>query len=63
MKRHNAKTERATAPYAPWEMRCVVEKESRAEAMILEKKLKNLSKARLELFIKKYGMTVGVENL
>ena len=41
--RHNAKTEAATSPYAPWEKVLVIEKPSRGEAMILEKKLKNLN--------------------
>ena len=53
--RHNAGTEPATAPYIPWEMVWHNSKPSRKEAMELENKLKNLSRARLEAFIKKYG--------
>ena len=55
LSRHNAGTEPATAPYIPWEMVWHNSKPSRKEAMELERKLKNLSRARLEAFIKKYG--------
>jgi putative endonuclease len=55
LKRHNAGSEKATRPYLPWERVWVTEKSSRAEAVILEKKLKNLSKERLREFIKKYS--------
>jgi putative endonuclease len=53
--RHNAKTEAATSPYAPWEKVLVIEKPSRGEAMILEKKLKNLNSEDLRKFILKYA--------
>jgi putative endonuclease len=39
----------------PWVMVCSIEKNSRGEAMILEKKLKNLNTADLKKFIQKYG--------
>lgn len=55
LKRHNSGTEKATKPYKPWLLQCVVQKATRAEAMLFEKKLKNLSKARLKIFIKKYS--------
>jgi putative endonuclease len=54
LKRHNAGSEKATRPYLPWKMIWSTEKISRSEAMLLEKKLKNLSKARLREFIIKY---------
>jgi len=54
LKRHNSGTEKATAPYRPWEILWFTEKPSRAEAMELEKKLKNLSKRRLIAFMDKY---------
>jgi len=54
LKRHNHGLEKATSPYIPWELVIYVEKASRAEAMILEKKLKNLNRARLHAFIAKY---------
>ncbi len=53
--RHNSGTEKATHPYRPWELVWFTEKTTRAEAMVLEIKLKNLSKERLKAFIKKYG--------
>ncbi len=53
--RHNSGFEKATKPYMPWEIKLTISKSTRAEAMILEKKLKNLSRARLILFIDKYG--------
>ncbi|TAM97456.1 MAG: GIY-YIG nuclease family protein [Chitinophagaceae bacterium] len=45
--RHNSGYEKATSPYLPWEMKCVIRKNTRGEALILEKKLKNLSSERL----------------
>jgi putative endonuclease len=54
LERHNSGYEGFTKAYRPWEMMLFIEKPSRAEAMELEKKLKNLSKSRLENFIKKY---------
>ena len=55
LKRHNNGTEKATKPFIPWKMIWFTSKEVRSEAMILEKKLKNLSKERIKLFIKKYS--------
>ena len=55
LERHNHGSEKATSPYIPWALHWFTQKESRAEAMILEKKLKNLSKKRLREFIQKYG--------
>ena len=53
--RHNAGSEKATQPNRPWILKWHGKKKSRAEAMSLEKKLKNLSKQRLIAFIEKYS--------
>jgi putative endonuclease len=52
--RHNKGTEQFTAPYRPWVVKCLIEKSTRSEAMILEKKLKTLNRVKLLRFIKKY---------
>jgi putative endonuclease len=54
-KRHNAGTEKATAPFMPWILLWQTEKSTRAEAVSLERKLKNLSRQRLIAFIEKYS--------
>jgi putative endonuclease len=54
--RHNSGKEKSTAPYKPWELLCSIIKETRSEAMILEKKLKNLNSEDLRKFIVKYGI-------
>jgi len=54
LERHNRKMEKATAPYVPWELAGVLEKPTRSEAMVLEKKLKNLNRERLKAFLEKY---------
>ena len=53
--RHNAGSEKATAAFVPWVLVWFGIKESRTEAMKLEKKLKNLTKQRIRDFIKKYS--------
>ena len=53
--RHNSGTQTATKPYMPWILMWSTEKHTRAEAMVLERKIKNLSKERLLIFIKKYS--------
>ncbi|TAN17198.1 MAG: GIY-YIG nuclease family protein [Chitinophagaceae bacterium] len=53
--RHNSGYEKSTSPYAPWIIKCVIEKSTRGDALILEKKLKNLSPERLRQFIEKYS--------
>ncbi len=55
IRRHNLGTEKATAPYIPWIKILVLQKDSRAEAMALERKLKNLNRQRLNDFIAKYS--------
>lgn len=42
LKRHNSGSEKATQPYIPWTLLWFTEKSSRAEAMLLERKLKEL---------------------
>ena len=55
IQRHNAGTEVSTQFYRPWALKWSIEKSSRAEAIQLERKLKNLSKDRIILFIKKHS--------
>src|SRR5438128_735555 len=54
LRRHNAGYESATNPYKPWLLKWMGTKSLRKEAVLLEKKLKKLCKARLHLFIQKY---------
>jgi len=54
--RHNRGYEKATSAYVPWIVKCVIEKSSRSEAVLLERKLKNLNRQKLSLFIAKYGI-------
>ena len=54
IEKHNNGYVSSTKPYIPWTSVLIIEKETRAEAMALEKKLKNLNRSRLELFIEKY---------
>ena len=53
--RHNNRYEFATAPYVPWRLVCFIEKATRSEALLLERKLKHLNRMKLERFIIKYG--------
>ena len=53
--RHNRGYEKSTKPYIPWVLVCCLEKNSRSESMILEKKLKNLNIEDLSKFITKYA--------
>ena len=55
LKRHNNKQEAATKNGAPWTLIWFTEKQTRSEALILEKKLKNLSRERTLQFIEKYS--------
>jgi putative endonuclease len=55
IERHNNGYEKATSPYKPWIVKCVIEKPGRGEAMILENKLKNLNREKLIAFINKYS--------
>lgn len=54
LKLHNSGLVKSTKPYTPWKNVIQIKKSSRAESMALERKLKNLNRARLVAFIKKY---------
>jgi putative endonuclease len=54
LNRHNSGHEKSTKPFTPWKIIGHSEKNSRSEAMILEKKLKNLNSEDLLKFIDKY---------
>ena len=54
IERHNNGLVKSTKPYKPWEIVGYIEKTSRKDAVILEKKLKNLNTEDLKKFIKKY---------
>ncbi len=53
--RHNAGYVRSTSGGVPWIIKLVIKKDTRSEAMMLEKKLKNLNREKLKGFIKKYS--------
>jgi putative endonuclease len=55
IERHNNGYEKSTARYVPWILKWSTEKSNRIEARELERKLKNLSRKRLEEFILKYS--------
>jgi len=52
--RHNKGYEKATKIGAPWKLIWCTQKRTRGEALILEKKLKNLTKEKTIRFIQKY---------
>lgn len=52
LKQHNSGHSTLTKPYITWTIAITIDKTSRSEAMILEKKLMNLSKTRLASFIR-----------
>jgi putative endonuclease len=53
---HNSGLDAFTKKYRPWSVLFYVVKETRSEAIALEIKLKNLSRQRLQEFIKKYKL-------
>lgn len=53
--RHNSGYEHATAPYVPWTIALTIQKPDRGEALMLERKIKNLGRERLKAFIEKYS--------
>ena len=57
--RHNLKQEKATRTGVPWILIWSTEKPSRSDAMILEIKLKNLSRKRLIDFMIRYAEGVA----
>jgi putative endonuclease len=50
---HNSGLDAFRKKYLPWRMLFYIAKETRSEAIVLERKLKNLSRQRLQEFIKK----------
>ena len=54
LKRHNSGYEKATKPGKPWILIWSTEKQTREEAVHLEKKLKNLGRNKLIEFMLKY---------
>ena len=59
LKQHNSGYNKSTAPYAPWVVLLVFEKATRKEAILLERKLKNLNRRRLLKFVEKYRFEPG----
>ena len=57
--RHNAGQEKATKPGIPWQLLWTTDKHNRSEAIILEKKLKHLSRTRTIEFMLKYSEGVA----
>jgi putative endonuclease len=55
--------EKSTRGGAPWKLVAYFTKADRSEAMILERKLKNLDKDRLEDFIRKYFKVAVTDDL
>ncbi|QLE02868.1 GIY-YIG nuclease family protein [Galbibacter sp. BG1] len=53
--RHNSGVENYTSKGVLWVLKLTIEKSSKTEAIILERKLKNLNRVRLEGFIEKYS--------
>ena len=52
--RHNAGFEKSTSSGRPWKMLWYTSKSTRSEAIVLESKLKNLSRKKLIQFMLKY---------
>jgi len=52
---HNSGYDRSTSPYRPWILECKIQKETRREVLILERKLKNLNHDKMKKFIAKYA--------
>ena len=55
LKRHNKGEANYTSKGIPWKLVLALEKETKSDAMKLERKLKNLNRERLEAFIVKYS--------
>ncbi|MCB0819876.1 MAG: GIY-YIG nuclease family protein [Bacteroidetes bacterium] len=54
LERHNSGLVPSTRPYLPWDLLLNIPKPNRSEAVILERKLKNLNSEDLKKFIEKY---------
>ena len=59
IERHNAGKESFTSKGLPWQEIWRTKKNSRSEALILEKKLKNLSREKLIKFMMKYKESIA----
>jgi len=59
LERHNAGYEKFTSSGAPWTLIWLGLKKTRKEALILERKLKNLDRKRLIKFIRKYSENIA----
>jgi putative endonuclease len=59
IRRHNLKQEKATQNGVPWILIWYTELATRSETMILEKKIKNLTRKRLIRFMLKYSEGIG----
>ncbi|MFT5820452.1 MAG: putative endonuclease [Crocinitomix sp.] len=55
LKEHNAGQSKSTKAFRPWGIVWFCSKPTRSEAMVLERKLKNLNRERLLDFIEKYS--------
>ncbi|WP_367182430.1 GIY-YIG nuclease family protein [Brumimicrobium sp.] len=51
---HNSGKVKSTKHYLPWVKVLILEKNTRSEAIVLERKLKNLNRERLLEFIDRY---------
>jgi putative endonuclease len=57
--KHNKGTVISTAQYLPWKLYAYIKLNSRSEALLMEKKLKNLkSRLRIAQFINKHGFSI-----
>ena len=63
LRQHNRGEDKSTRPGTPWQLLWVTEKPSRAGAMKLEKKLKNLSVKRLIDFMRKHREDMAAPDL
>jgi putative endonuclease len=63
LKQHNRGEDKSTRPGTPWQLFWVTDKPSRAEAMKLEKKLKNLSAKRLIDFMRRHREDMALPHL
>jgi putative endonuclease len=59
LKRHNHGLEKATRRGVPWKLIWYTIKKDKGEAMILERKLKNLFRKKLLEFIEKYRVDIA----
>ena len=63
LERHNSGLEKSTRYGSPWILLWLTKKETRSDAMTLEKKLKNLSVSKTIKFIQKYNEGLDIPAL